>query len=385
MKIRVNKYKIDYLCLLIFFLSACMQNISLVSFGGVAIKLYHAIALFLAPLLFRRRKLLLPPKSLLFFFLFLFGCSLINIPEYGIDPFLFNYIFAIYSLVLVINMGIRFTQKEWINIIQKVAIVMSILIWIKMAINYGAIIQFFADPSGGHPVIDTFFGGGVNLEASYLAIMVPAFIGEEKKKRGYLYSISCLLICVLYSSRTGIILWALGFLTILLNEKNKKVLFSVCFLGGFAGVIALSKVDLTFFFSRFTSLSKESGVVGRLRMWEYAWALFKQRSIGYGIGNSISALIQYTGKAYSENNFHNLYIQMFIDLGLIGGLYYLILVVGFCVREWKKMIRKPLQAMLLLYFGACMLQFRGAEIVIYFILGAYLQQNFLLKERKKIT
>ena len=384
MKMALKKYNTNKIYLLLFFWTACMQNLSLVSFGGFALKLYHVVALLYLPFLLKK-KIRLLPKPIAGFYILLFFITVSNAFQWGINSFLFNYIFAIYALIIIINIGKEFTQNDWLDIIRVVAVVMSVLIWIKMAVNYHAVIDFIRDPYRGHPELDTFFGGGVNLEASYLAMMAPAFITDKNLKRRLMYIASCVLICVLYSSRSALLICLISIGVILINEKKKKLFLLLIPFGIIGMIYAYTKIDLSFFLDRFSSISTESGVLGRFRMWIYAWDLFWNRPIGYGIGNSIPALKAFTGVFYSESNFHNLYIQMFIDLGFLGGVYYCGLVLYFFIMENKRIVKKPLALMLALYFFACLLEFRGAEIIIYFYLGAYLQQISKGKEMRRAS
>lgn len=374
--------------LTIFFLSACLQNIAIISFGTTAIKLYHLVGMLLFPLLLNKRKIKIPPKPVCLFAVMVILISLLNAGYIGINSFIINYLFAFYGLILVMNIGVDFSEEDWCDIVRIVAIIMSVLVWVNMAVNYNAVINFIRDPYRGHPELNTFFGGGVNLEASYLAMMAAAFINDTNLKRKIVYNISIILICILYSSRSALLLCLISVTLILINENKKKWLF-LLFPVGVVGVgYTLTKIDLSFFLERFQSLSTESGVLGRFRMWTYAWQVFQNHIIGYGIGNSIPALIKYTGVYYSENNFHNVYIQMFIDLGLLGGVYYLGMVVAFFLKEYKRVLKKPIQLMMALYFIACLLEFRGAEIIIYFYFAAYFQQKLYYrweKHREKIN
>ena len=107
-------------------------------------------------------------------------------------------------------------------------------------------------------------------------------------------------------------------------------------------------------------------------MWRYAGKLIWTNPLGVGIGNSIKALERLTGVDYSEGNFHNVYMQMFIDLGWLGGLAYLSIVIGFIIKQFKNLINNPLVAMLYVYVIESLIQFKGGDSIIFFVLGAFL-------------
>lgn len=77
-----NKLNVRKKILGLFFLTACLQNIEIVSFGTNAIKLYHVMGILLFPILLNKRRLSIPPKVVCFFGLLVILISFIS---YGVD------------------------------------------------------------------------------------------------------------------------------------------------------------------------------------------------------------------------------------------------------------------------------------------------------------
>ena len=75
---------------------------------------------------------------------------------------------------------------------------------------------------------------------------------------------------------------------------------------------------------------------------------------------------------YGEDNVHNLFFQMLLDFGIIGLIFYCTVISIFLKREWRKIIKNPIVAYLVAYLIISLIQFKGAEIITFYILGIYL-------------
>ena len=64
----------------------------------------------------------------------------------------------------------------------------------------------------------------------------------------------------------------------------------------------------------------------RFSMWESAIDVIRLRPLGVGIGNSFAAMRTYFDFPFQIDNIHNIYLQSFVDFGVIGGVIVLILV-----------------------------------------------------------
>lgn len=366
------KKKTRIFCLTLLFLSICFQNIQLFSFDGGAIKPYHVLALAFVPTLLRKIKFF--PNVISVFLILILASSVVGMPTFGISSFLLNYMFAFLLLLIVRNMGEDFTQDEWISLIKKVAFLMMGIIWIKNILQIAQIIAFFKQPYG-HPLVTTFFGGGVNLEATYMAMLIPFFKGD---KRMWIYHIGSLALSLVYVSRTALvinILVIMWFGVIYVDRKywGRVVAGITVILVAF--IILYSRGSLDYMINRMVNIGKEAGSLGRFRMWRYFFEAVYQYPLGVGIGNSIDALRTISGIAYGEDNLHNIYMQMVLDLGICGGLYYAAVILVFLYQNRREIFRNAIIFTLILYIIASLVQFRGAEAFVYFIMGVYWQMS----------
>ena len=290
--------------------------------------------------------------------------------NYSISGNILNYIFGLYIILIQINMADDFSLDDWLNIIQSVGVIIMLWVIIKDYYEREAIISFIRHPYG-HPSISTVFGGGVNLEATWLALMGFAF----KKRGALIYNLISTVISAVYASRASLlvnILWILWFLIPSFKKENKlRYIFLAFVLFSFLFIANKNRL-FTYIFERFSATGDDPGSIGRTNMWRYAGKLIWTNPLGVGIGNSIKALERLTGVDYSEGNFHNVYMQMFIDLGWLGGLAYLSIVIGFIIKQFKNLINNPLVAMLYVYVIESLIQFKGGDSIIFFVLGAFL-------------
>lgn len=124
--------------------------------------------------------------------------------------------------------------------------------------------------------------------------------------------------------------------------------------------------------SRFEDIGSDSGSLGRLAMWQFAGQAIVDNPFGVGIGNALNYLRYTTGIPFVESNMHNLFMQMFVELGWLGGLYYLNIVAAFFIKQWKQVGNNAFIGMLYAYIFMSLFQFRGGEPLIFFVLGVYL-------------
>lgn len=354
----------------ILLLLCCIQNISIITFGNAGLKLGHLYALIFLPLFFRCSKIEFPNKKVWIFFIYIIFNAIINYYQFPINSLLLNYIFGIYIMFIITNFSKKITMQEWKNIFQTVAVIMIVMVWIKNIFEIHSIITFFKNP-WGHPNVSTIFGGGVNLEATWLAMFGFSF---EKDKKGWLYNLSSFGVSIVYASRAGCIVNIMWLLWILCNYFNKKQLMKLLAGIGITGVVLgifYHMGIMDYIIHRFANIGSEKGSMGRTEIWKYVKEVIKRYPLGCGIGNNMLAIERISGKEFLEENVHNLYFQMFIDLGWIGGIAYLGMIIMFIIKKFSNLLKNPFVAMLYVYIILALLQFRGGEPLIFFILSVY--------------
>jgi hypothetical protein len=370
----------NIICSLFFLLLilSCLQaEYFTISVADINLKFYHIFSLLFLPILLGccSCSLMIPPKIMCVYFLLIILVSVFVIPSYGLGSPLISYIWGAYIIITIRSIGKYIEFDSIISIFQKVAILFLIAIWIKNFFNMEAFIIFFLNPKV-HPEILTFSQGGVNLEATWVALFGFFF----KSKKGYIYLFASLFLSILYTSRVGLILNFLHFcwLTYHIYFKNGflnlKRILQVSFIIFLLGVFFLNSPLTEVALNRLAESGdeNESGTRGRMAMWINFPDAFVNNPMGYGAGNAIKALELISGRSFIESNIHNTYMQCALDFGLLGLFIYVAIVLSFLFKEKKTRFANPFAGALLGYIVASLIQFGGSENMLFIFIGFYL-------------
>ena len=363
----------------IILVSMCLQNVNIVSFSSFSLKLYHLLSLILIfAVKSSDNKYRFPPFIIIIFYFIIFIVTLLSASTYGISSLLFNYIFGFYIMFMLLNTSNLISNSEYEDVLKNVAWIVLIIVLLNCALNYQVILSFFKSPYG-HPTYSFIFAGGANLEASWVSMMA-LFSGKTQKK--YVYVLLTFIFSALLASRVGIIVNVLVLLYFFSQEKfgMKKIL--IIFFSFLIFMLLIYKTNiLSYITSRFSQTGTDPGSIGRKKMWDLFFPVLSENLSGVGIGNSIQALRNYSLINFTENNMHNLIMQMFIELGLVGGCFYLFLILVFFYACYKNKEYSPVAIFLMVYIIVGCLQFRGGDALFFVILSIFL----ILLKRKEIA
>lgn len=382
MRLTVNSFG---LYLFLFFLFLNLQNLGLTGWilvEGTAIKLYHYFALLFIPFLFYKPKsgLLKIPSYVFEYFA---GITLISLLLFLVYPFnrlLVNHLFALYAFVIGYYIAGTITQEQVFKVLQQAALLVFIIIVGKLFFHIPEIKRFMKAPDG-HPDIYTLYGGGTNLEATWMGLNTALFI--NRKRLFYLVLIVTLAVSMIYASRVGVVIAILvagfKFISATTSKQERRAIVMLGLMAVLAFILFIDLDNLAekvYALQRFTEFgsSSDKGMGGRFAMWQYyGSALWDSKFMGYGAGNGIYALESISGIDYEEDNLHNLYMQLLIEFGIIGLLLYLIVVYNISIRALKSRLSNPLAIIILVYFIASLIQFRGTDALIWLYIGLFLK------------
>jgi O-antigen ligase len=129
---------------------------------------------------------------------------------------------------------------------------------------------------------------------------------------------------------------------------------------------------------RFESIGEDPGSTSRLTLWTGGAQVFAAHPFGVGLGNAVPMIERELGENIKEDNLHNLYLQHLVDTGMQGLAVFLLL----AALAWRRVLVTRLQDPMILYTGIyfvlALLQFRGAEALLWFVYG--LQQGSATRE-----
>ena len=104
-------------------------------------------------------------------------------------------------------------------------------------------------------------------------------------------------------------------------------------------------------------------------LWEAAPDVFLANPMGVGAGNSIHEMEQALGYQFEENNLHNIYLQILVDLGVVGFAAYGVMIYCLWKRGKVSRFQNPIWLAIGLYFLMGFLQFRAYDPFFFFWLG----------------
>ena len=376
---KVKKKHIDKLELLfVLFMSFALMP-DVLAVGGHSLKGMYLMFIVLVGLMANKKRLVKPDKAIVGLFAYGILVSLFASITWGIDRLFFNYCFGFFVIILILSLGTKYTEDDWLYMLQCVwwLLVACVLINdIKQSYRFVEYFQYRLN----HPYIVTLVNGGCNIEACWIGILSLSFYRVKKR---FIPVAVALGFSLLYASRVGMIA---TFVVILifaygrLPEDTKRRLFNRRVIFTILGITALVMLLVAgigggFFlqvFSRFADIGHDPGSLGRLAMWYYVPQTIMEYPFGVGLGNVMPALESVSHLIYEDGNLHNIYMQMFIETGIIGGTLYLFVVVTWCIRNIKRAFVSPIVGMLCIYFVLALFQFRGGDTIFFCLLGIYL-------------
>lgn len=383
--IRLSGRQIGLIALLV---SACFQNLVIITIGAAAIKPYHIVALVLLVMSFfvEKSAWTFPKRPLFLTCIFVIAVSLVDAIRFDINVVLFNYIFFFILIMAVINYGRDLGLDEWGLVIRISALIVLGAVIVKDAMHIQTILGFASDNGNGHPQIPFFFGGGINLEASWLALFGVFF---KRDRLGAFYLTSSLLISAGYASRVGLILSLLSITFVFLAKSSSKrgdifkVLKLVVLLAGLALIAQAVGIPIM---ERFLFIGEDKGSIGRTNMWQYASAAFFDSPIfGCGAGNAISHINDISGEFFSESNIHNYFLQVLLDFGILGFLILVAMVISLVLRFKQGGYVNPFAAYILCWLVGSLFQFRGADAILAFFVAGYIATSLYGRRGKEAT
>lgn len=222
---------------------------------------------------------------------------------------------------------------------------------VATAVFVALCVPFLQGSSGGFgalggKMVDTPFGA-VNLNTiAYVlgptsAVALGMAVGVRRRRTRFLLWSAvfvCAMALVLTKSRGGWLGFAAGFLYLVARKRSLLLLVSaaaVCL------AIVLSDVLRALFVSRAAATTAYNpSFLGRFVLWNYAWHIGKGNwLLGVGMENFryVKQLLGFPLplKAGLDFNAHNIYLETFVDLGVVGLALFLWMLVSSFIRSLR--------------------------------------------------
>lgn len=338
--------------------------------GSISLQWHHLIfGLLFAYVVVRRYSIIIPSIKLGLFFLYLVLCSFVNAFIWGFGSMTIN---AVYAFLVVC---VTYTYCKHLDIdcikrsIYYAFMTVLVLIYINIFVQANEIIIFLMKPYG-HPRLNVFVGGGVNLEATLLGMF--SVIALEKKNGLVIWALTS-AVSMLYASRTGIIINILVLAWYLLFQKKRdwKYLFRIIAVSIFVIIVALSTKSGRYMINRFLHGSTAVGTINRKKIWIDSFLIFAKYPLGVGCGNIMRVISKLLHHIYAEDNAHNMYIQYMAEEGIIGIIFLLSGLFFILRNEVKSRFANIFGVFVLIYLFQGLFQSRGIDGWAAFMLGIY--------------
>ncbi|WP_169740259.1 O-antigen ligase family protein [Thermodesulfobacterium hydrogeniphilum] len=277
-------------------------------------------------------------------------------PNRSIFVWIKYFIYFTIGFILFILLSINFTKT--IAIIAKSTFVSSIIIsfaYLLKFAKYGILILTSGKATMANIAsiasINVGFGGGRNLLASWITFSLtfafPILYTQVSKKIkivllfGVLVNFIVIILTLSRTSQLALLIFAL--LLIFYNEKNILKNLSIKMLSSLFGlliIIIFNPINLrNFLFNRFILAIKslageieDYGVLGRIELWTYAIKSIEEKFFtGTGIGTLYGGLNEIGG----VQNYHNVFLQFFAQIGFIGFILFVIWTLWLFIMAYK--------------------------------------------------
>lgn len=414
------------IALLIFLISTCVQSVSIVEIASMPVKPVHMLGACLAlfALLYQTKNRMNIVSICILAGLYFQTAVAYLI--YGFNPLIVNMIFCTVEAIIVWRVSDDFQLDDWLWITRRASLFVFIAIVFSAVLQWNGVFSFLLNPNVGKPLYYSFFGGGPNIDASWLGLFtffaVDSFFWPPMFMLTVMFSISV-------NSRAGL-LSALCFsiwMAVQLFRKKKNLQTHIASWKDWTGwqrmvCFITTSVICAFFFatqiiipiqrareekalsesmtqqtnsenmrqqtalenvaSRFVNVGNEPGSLGRLNMWKWIPKELSENMLGYGLGNGMEQIRENDPDTIIDGNIHNIYFQVLLDQGIPGLLVVVIIVMVFLLKEIHSMAENPLAIFLISYLVLGLIQYRFLDTPMWFIVGAYLSNNAVERRSK---
>ena len=344
--------------------------------SGPALKAYHGLFACFGLLLLVRGRLVRWRPEMIVYFMVIGITSLLAALHFGPRALIANTVFAAYAATLGATVGHMAGAQTAIRALRVASVIVLSAVLVKAALNLSEIIRFLAAPDG-HPLLPTFYGGGPNIEATWVAMSGLFLIGSRLFVP---YMLGSAVLSVAYASRVGLITVTLvvvaGIAGSMLrggggtrHYRRWLLAAAVLLLTGAGLAAARGVTGADYIARRFQSIGEDPGSTSRLTLWTGGAEVFAAHPFGVGLGNSVPMIERELAANIKEDNLHNLYLQHLVDTGMQGLAVFVLL----AALTWRRVLVTRFQDPMILYTGIyfvlALLQFRGAEALLWFVYG----------------
>jgi O-antigen ligase len=357
--------------------------------AGATPKLYHAALLLAGALIAFRGRIARPRSEMLVYFAVMIAATLLAYAANEPRVAGVKLLIAFYVALVAGGVGRAAGRAVVLRACRVASVAFLVLVTAKNLQHIPAFVMYLASPIG-HPDVPTLAGGGLNLEATWLALASVFLIGTAFFVP---FVLTAAATSALYASRAGIVIAALAACAALAyawgsrraepvdaagrrlvrRRRSRIIAFVVAAIALGATAAAVRAVrqvgDPTYVAQRFATIGEEPGSMGRMTLWRGGLRVFAEFPLGVGVGNAVPTLRRVLGVDVPEDNLHNIYLQHAVETGIPGLVALLVLAVTVARRPIAVRFRDHLLLFVAGYFVAGAIQFTGVDVMLWLVYG----------------
>ncbi|WP_419782838.1 O-antigen ligase family protein [Malaciobacter marinus] len=376
------KINLDRIILFLIFISVFIQIPLFLVSGSSYARFYHLLIPILFLIILFRKEIIFFVNDVFIFFIFILFSIAIHSYFYSFNIYSMQIIFCMLIYYIVLNIAYYLKNEEQTYILKLVFMIFLFIVLFKCLFYYDSLLDAYETKQASLINVLWIVAGNHNLELTYISFIAIFYIKE--KIPFYILLLLLIILSTIYMSRIGIVevfilLYFKYMMKFSLNKNIYYIFILSCLLCVFL-ILIFYFFDNNQFIERFTNIEEELNNTssGRGMLWYGGLKLLEDNIFGYGIGNSISLTKEIVGKNFLENNFHNIYLQYMLDLGVIPMLFYFYIII-------KRIILSKdltLKLFIIIFSLVSFIQFTGYDIVFWSFLALNDINNFKYRLNK---
>ena len=353
-------------------------------------KAYHALLVLAGLGVLARGKIARPRAELLVYFGVTIAATLLSYLVYEPRVAGIKLLIALYAALVGTSLGYVANRQIVLRACRVAGVAFAIVVTAKNVTHVPVFIAYLARPFA-HPDVPSLAGGGLNLEATWLALSSFFMIGTALFVPVTLLAAAT---SALYASRVGVVIavmatcaavahaWGMGWNKASSNRAstnrtrvNVRRIAALVFVGTSIGVVtAVVRVarqygDAMYVAQRFSAIGEDPGSLGRLVLWRGGLRVFDENPLGVGVGNAVPTLRRVLGVDVPEENLHNIYLQHAVETGIPGLAALLLFAATIARRVVRSRFRDQLLLFVAAYLVAGLIQFSGVDVMFWLAYG----------------
>jgi len=358
--------------------------------AGATPKAYHALLILGGLIILARGKIARPRAELLLYFGVTIASMLLTYLIYEPRVAGIKLLIALYAALVGTSLGRITNRRIVLRACRLAGVAFAIAVTIKNVTHVPAFIAYLARPFG-HPDVPSLAGGGLNIEATWLALSSFFMIGTVLFVPVMLLAAAT---SALYASRVGVVIavmaicaavahaWGMGRINapsdrppasrthVYLRRIAALVLVGMSIDAVTVIVRAARQYgEATYVAQRFSAIGEDPGSLGRAVLWRGGVRVFEENPLGVGAGNAVPMLRRVLGVDVPEDNLHNIYLQHAVESGIPGLAALLVFTAMIARRVVRSRFRDQLLLFVAAYLVAGLIQFTGVDVMFWLAYG----------------